>query len=44
MQLRIVWEEITKRFHTVEQMGPEVRVQSSFVRGIAELPVRVHDK
>ena len=43
MQLRIVWEEITKRFHTVELMGPEVRVQSSFVRGISELPVRVHD-
>lgn len=43
MQLRIVWEEITKRFHTIEQVGPEVRVQSSFVRGIAELPVRVHE-
>ncbi len=42
MQLRIVWEEITKRFHTVEQVGEAVRVQSSFVRGIAELPVRVH--
>jgi cytochrome P450 len=43
MQLRIVWEEITKRFHNIELMGPEVRVQSSFVRGIAELPVRVHE-
>jgi len=43
MQLKIVWEEILKRFHTVEQVGPEVRVQSSFVRGIAELPVRVHE-
>lgn len=42
MQLRIVWEEITKRFHTVEQVGEAERVQSSFVRGIAELPVRVH--
>jgi len=44
MQLRIVWEEITKRFHTVEQVGEAVRLQSSFVRGIVELPVRVHDK
>jgi cytochrome P450 len=44
MQLRIVWEEITKRFHTVEQVGDAVRVQSSFVRGIAELPVRVHER
>jgi len=42
MQLKIVWEEITKRFHTVEQVGQEIRVQSSFIRGIADLPVRVH--
>jgi cytochrome P450 len=42
LQLRIVWEEITKRFHTVEVVGPEKRLKSNFIRGIRELPVRVH--
>jgi len=42
MQLRIVWEEILKRFETVEVVGEPVRVRSNFVRGIAELPVRLH--
>ncbi len=42
MQLRIVWEEILKRFHTVEAVGEPVRVQSSFVKGYSELPVRLH--
>lgn len=42
MQLRIVWEEILKRFHTVEVVGEPVRVRSNFVRGYSELPVQVH--
>jgi cytochrome P450 len=42
MQLRIVWEEIMKRFRMVEVMGEPTRVYSSFVRGYAELPVRLH--
>jgi cytochrome P450 len=42
MQLRIVWEEIQKRFKMVEVVGPEERLRSSFVRGITDLPVRVH--
>ncbi len=42
MQLRMVWEEIMKRFHTVEVMGEPVQVHSNFVKGIAELPVRLH--
>ena len=42
MQLRIVWEEILKRFSNVELVGEPKRLQSSFVRGITELPVRVH--
>jgi cytochrome P450 len=42
MQLRIVWEEILKRFHTVEVMGEPERVQSSFVKGYSKLPVRLH--
>ena len=42
MQLRIVWEEILKRFHYVEVVGPAQRLRSSFVRGITDLPVQVH--
>ena len=42
MQLRVLWEEILKRFHTVEVVGDEQRVRSNFVRGYSELPVRLH--
>jgi cytochrome P450 len=41
MQLRIVWEEILKRFKTVEVMGEPERIYSSFVKGYATLPVRI---
>lgn len=42
MQLKILWEEILQRFSRIEVVGPPQRVFSSFVRGYAELPVRVH--
>jgi len=42
MQLRIVWEEIMKRFRMVEVVGDPVRTPSSFVKGYLQLPVRVH--
>ena len=42
MQLRIVWEEITKRFSFVEVVGEPVRVRSNFVKGYESLPVRLH--
>jgi cytochrome P450 len=42
MQLRVIWEEITKRFRFVEVTGPETRLKSNFIRGIRSLPVRVH--
>ena len=42
MQLRIVWEEIMARFHHVEVVGEAKRLRSNFIRGILELPVRVH--
>ena len=42
MQLRILWEEILQRFHTVEVVGDPVRVKSSFVKGYASLPVVLH--
>ncbi|MBS0384355.1 MAG: cytochrome P450 [Proteobacteria bacterium] len=41
MQLRIVWEEILKRFDKIEVMGEPERVYSSFVKGYSALPVRV---
>lgn len=42
MQLRIVWEEILKRFDKVEVVGEPVRTLSNFVKGYTELQVRVH--
>ncbi|HEY5681330.1 MAG TPA: cytochrome P450 [Pseudomonadales bacterium] len=42
MQLRILWEEILRRFHTVELVGEPVRVKSSFVKGYLDLPVILH--
>jgi cytochrome P450 len=42
MQLRVVWEEILKRFSNVEVVGTPERLRSSFVRGITDLQVRVH--
>ena len=41
MQLRIVWEEIMKRFPNIEVMAEPVRVASSFVKGYTELLVRI---
>jgi len=42
MQLRTLWEEIMKRFDRIEVTGPEKRLKSNFIRGILELPVRLH--
>ncbi|MFP6805601.1 MAG: cytochrome P450 [Pseudomonadales bacterium] len=42
MQLRIVWEEIMKRFRMVEVVGKPERTFSSFVKGFTYLPVQVH--
>jgi len=41
MQLRIVWEEILKRFKRVEVVGEPVRVLHSLIHGYESLPVRV---
>ena len=41
MQLKIIWEEILKRFADVEVTGEPKYLRSSFIRGITELPVRV---
>ncbi len=41
MQLRIIWEEILKRFKMIEVVGEPRRVYSSFVKGYETLPVRI---
>jgi cytochrome P450 len=41
MQLKIVWEEILKRFKRIELVGEPVRTKSNFVHGFTEVPVRI---
>lgn len=41
MQLRVVWEEILKRFKRIEVVGEPRRLQSNFVKGYEALPVRI---
>ena len=41
MQLRIIWEEILKRFERIDVVGEPKRVYSSFVKGYEVLPVRI---
>ena len=43
MQLRVIWEEIMKRFSKVEVTGEPVLVNSNFIHGIRELPVTLRD-
>lgn len=41
MQLKIIWEEILKRFPRIEMVGEPVRVKSNFVHGFTDVPVRI---
>ena len=41
MQLKVLWEEILKRFKAIDVVKPEVRVRSNFIHGISELEVEV---
>ena len=41
MQLKILWEEVLKRFPVIEVVGEPKRVFSNFVRGFTELQVRL---
>jgi cytochrome P450 len=41
LQLKIVWEEILKRFENIEVVGEPKRVYSSFVKGYETLPVKI---
>ena len=42
LQLRILWEEILRRFARIEVMGEPQRTVSTFVHGLTALPVRLH--
>jgi len=42
LQLRVLWEEIMKRFHRVEVVGDVERLSNNFIRGIKDVPVRLH--
>jgi len=42
MQLRILWEEIQKRFHKIEMVGEPERIPSNFVHGFSDLQVVLH--
>ncbi|MCX7064877.1 MAG: cytochrome P450, partial [Proteobacteria bacterium] len=42
MQLRVLWEEIMKRFRLIEVVGEPTRTFSAFVHGYTHLPVQVH--
>lgn len=44
MQVRILWEEILKRFDRIEMVRDPIRVKSSFVMGYSEVMVRVKPK
>lgn len=44
LQLRILWEELLKRFENIEVVGEPERVQSNFVRGYSQLMVKLTPK
>ena len=41
LQLKIIWEEIFKRFDRIEVVDEPKRVYSSFIKGYETLPVRI---
>jgi cytochrome P450 len=41
MQLRVLWEEIMKRFHRIEMVGEPERIVSNFIKGYTELRVKL---
>jgi cytochrome P450 len=41
LQLKIVWQEMLKRFDAIEVVGEPKRIYSSFVKGYESLPVRI---
>jgi len=44
MQLRILWEELLKRFDNIEVLGEPEYVQSNFVKGYTKMMVTLSAK
>ena len=44
MQLRVLWEEIQKRFRKIEVVGEVERNANNFIRGVNTLPVQLHPR
>ncbi len=44
LQLRILWEEIFKRFEHIEVMEEPTRLPNSFTHAFTKMPVRLHAK
>ena len=42
LQLKVVWEEIIRRFRFIEVVGEPVRVCSNIIHGYSQLPVVAH--
>ena len=42
LQLKVIWEEILKRFSRIEVLAEPTRTFSTFVRGYKTLPVKLH--
>jgi|SRR5579871_11369 len=41
MQLKVMWQEILKRFRWIEVVGEPVRMRSNFVKGYVSMPVKI---
>ena len=44
MQLRLLWEELLRRYAFIELTGEPERVQSNFVNGFTKVPVVLHPR
>jgi cytochrome P450 len=44
LQLRVIWEEILKRFPRIELLEEPVRVGSSFIKGYERMMVRIPER
>jgi cytochrome P450 len=42
MQLRVLWEETCQRFDKIELAGDVERLPNNFIRGVKDVPVRLH--
>jgi len=41
LEIRVMFEELLRRFPDIEIAGPQTRVRSNFIRGIKTMPVRL---